>query len=91
MPTNSKNLRLTFLLLPVVFVLYEMIGSIFWLYAKFGKWIVPDLWVLQLLFFSLAPIVYWGCNRSLWRKIYLIFATIFSAFYMVVFLFVAFN
>ena len=88
---SKKNLRLAALLMPVVFVIYEMIGSIFWLHAKFGKWIIPDLWVWQLLFFSLAPMVYWGFNTSLWRKIYLIFVTSFSAFYMVVFLLVAFN
>ena len=60
-----------------------MMGSVLWLHTRFDQWIVPDLWVWQLLFLSFAPVIYWGCKPALWRKVYLISAIGLGAFYAI--------
>ncbi len=91
MTTISRNFRLAILLLPAVLVIYEMMGSVLWLHTRFDQWIVPDLWVWQLLFLSFAPVIYWGCKPALWRKVYLISAIGLGAFYAIALTAVAFN
>ena len=72
MKPMPRAVRLFFLLLPVALVLLIFVDTIYFMYIRFDRLIVPDGLHWYLLFISFWPLVYFEMGPSIWRKMYLI-------------------
>jgi len=77
----SSQVRWALLCLPVALSSWALVDTLWFIYANFGSWIFPDILLFEILFVSFIPVVYWKCEPSQWRKLYLVSAVSLTAFY----------
>ncbi|MEY4449265.1 MAG: hypothetical protein RLZZ433_2280 [Pseudomonadota bacterium] len=82
MKPMPRAARLFLLVLPVVLVLLIFVDTIYFMYRRFDRLVVPDDLHWYLLFISFWPLVFFEMGPSIWRKMYLIAVACFLSFLM---------